>query len=81
MGKGERMATKTTKRCKCIELVNKELAKSNAEIDTHMSINFATGSATVWPYIPLKRIDSVKRTKLPTVVWTYCAICGKKLHP
>lgn len=72
-------ATKKPKRCKCIELVNKELAKSNAAIDTHFSIDFATGEARNWAYIPLRRVDSVRRTKLPTVVWTYCAICGKKL--
>lgn len=66
------------KDCQCIEAVNKRLAEHNAMIDTKLYINFKTGKARALAYVPTRRIDDKKRTKLPTVSCSFCPFCGKK---
>ena len=64
--------------CKCIEKVNKELAKQNLRLATHFSFNARTGDAHLELPVPLQKIVP-NRKPLPTLVATFCAFCGKRL--
>lgn len=66
--------------CMCVELVNKQLVSRNAAIDTEMCFNLTTGTASLQIPVPLKKLDAKKRGRLPTMVCTYCPICGKDLR-
>lgn len=67
-------------RCKCIEKVNKELAKKNLRLATNLSFNIRTGEAYLELPVPLQKIEP-SRKPLPTFVATFCVFCGKRLIP
>ena len=67
--------------CECVELLNEQLAEHNAYVDTKLQMNMKTGEGRHIICIPLSKIDSKKRTRLPTLVCTFCPICGKKIAP
>jgi len=67
-------------RCKCVDLCNEALASQNAELVTELVINFKTGDARLEMTIPLRKVDPAKKGKLPTLMPTYCPICGKNLE-
>lgn len=67
------------KRCTCITQANEQLAKDNARIARTMLLNLDSSAATIsGAMIVVEKIDSKKRTKLPTLFASYCPICGKK---
>jgi hypothetical protein len=66
--------------CKCIELGNKALEAQNCCIATVMCFDFETRQAHLSMTIPLRKLDSNKKTKLPTLFPTFCPICGKRLE-
>ena len=71
-----------SKRCKCLAECQKELAKMGVRFETGLSVNFKTGKGTiVGPFLKVEWVDKPKRrTKLPTVMCTYCPTCGRKLE-
>jgi len=67
--------------CNCVEQVNKQLEDSNAKVSQYLQVNFTTGESSMTnPMVALeKKITSSRtRTKLPSLVCTYCPFCGKK---
>jgi hypothetical protein len=70
------------KPCKCIEAVNKALAPQNAELDTHFTfggIYDKTVSIGQAMHLTVRKVDTAKKTKLPSLCPTYCPFCGTKL--
>jgi hypothetical protein len=71
----------TSRACKCQEQVNKLLKESNAEVSNDFLIR-RSGTITLSPpSIVLAKIDSKKRSKLPTLFCSHCPFCGKKYKP
>lgn len=68
----------TSKSCGCISKCNEALADRGLEVDSSMVMNFATGKATLAFRIPLRRKEAKSRVKIPTMLCTYCPVCGKK---
>lgn len=67
--------------CNCIEQVNKQLEDSNAKVAQYLQVNFKTGEATMSnPMVAVeKKIHSSRtRTKLPSLICSFCPFCGKK---
>lgn len=71
---------KKTEGCNCIQSVNEQLKDSGYELETRMAMNFDTGSIkTIGPVLAVQKRDGVKRAKQkPTVLCSYCPVCGKK---
>lgn len=67
--------------CNCLELVQAELKPHGIALDTELFINFTTGKTGVrGPLLRVKKLsDAPKKTKLRTVLCTYCPFCGKKV--
>lgn len=63
--------------CNCIELINKELEGDNAEIASNFWLDFETGESGLSISMPVRRIDTSKRNKLPSLAINYCPACGK----
>lgn len=74
------MAKGKLKRCNCVEQVNLELEKYNACLRTKLIADFKTREMDRRIVLPLSKRDSTKKSKLPTVLCTYCPICGIKLE-
>lgn len=67
--------------CDCITLLNTQLSEHNAYVDTKLQMNMKTGEGRHIICIPLSKIESKNRTRLPTLVCTFCPICGRKIDP
>lgn len=75
-------AKKTTDEpCNCLELAQAELKPHGIALETELFINFTTGKTGVrGPLLRVKKLsDAPKKTKLRTVICTYCPFCGKKV--
>lgn len=79
------MTTATAKRpkktadCKCVQQLNEQLAERNVVIVQELMFDFKNGKADMSPpLILVRKRDSDKRTKLPTLLASYCPFCGKK---
>lgn len=72
---------KPAKSCKCFEQVQQKLKPHGLELEDEMFVNFSTGSAMMrGPLLRVKKTsDAPKKTKLRTVLCTFCPFCGKKL--
>ena len=67
--------------CKCIDMLNEQLRPSNVEVDTKLCMDFTNMKAsTSGASILLRKIDDKKRTKMPTVMCSYCPVCGTKVY-
>lgn len=66
-------------KCNCIKLCNDALKSQNCELDTVLTFDFKARVGSLSMVIPLRRADSSKKTKLPTLFPTYCPICGIRL--
>lgn len=73
---------KNTKRCDCIKQVNEQLKEQgiNAVVATEMSFNFTKMKGSVELFLPMRYREKKKKgDKLPSIVCTFCPICGKKI--
>lgn len=66
------------KTCRCIELVNKHLAKFNARVEQRFMLGDNPRLSQSAPLVQLEKIDDRKRKALPPVVAAYCPFCGRK---
>ncbi len=63
--------------CNCVKLCNDVLKKDNAELDTGFTFDFKTGAIGTTLALPLRKLEP-SRKPLPSMVVTYCPICGTK---
>lgn len=69
---------KTPKRCDCLNQVNEQLADSGVRLQTCLEMDFGKGEASIrGPLLAVEWIGK-KRRKLPTVMCSFCPICGRK---
>ena len=67
-------------KCKCAELCNKELAKSNLALRSEMMVNFKTGDIRiVTPIIQLIKTGP-RKGSIPPLFVAYCPFCGRKIE-
>lgn len=64
--------------CKCLSKVRKILAKSNTRVDMVSLVNFKTGKIRESLKIATARIDRRQRTKVRTLLPSFCPFCGEK---
>lgn len=62
--------------CKCIDRVNRELAKRNTKVEVILSVD-----ASLLIGIRTSKVDELRRGKPVTLLATFCPMCGKKLRP
>jgi len=63
--------------CKCNEQFNQQMKEQNVAIDDHFALDLDANQVTTLTRVPVRRIDTSKRNKLPTVVAAFCPMCGK----
>lgn len=66
-------------KCDCINLCNDALKNDNAELDSKFTFDFETGKMGSVLCLPLRKINP-SRKPLPSMVVTYCPICGTRAH-
>ena len=67
-----------SKQCTCLEQVQDKLAEDDFELDTAFQINFDSGKSRLLPILAVNCLRKSRRKK-PTIVCTYCPVCGNRL--
>lgn len=70
-----------TKRCRCIQQCNAELARinSNTRIDVPFQFDFKTGKPLPpRMFVAVCKADEKRRTKPTPIAAAYCPVCGRK---
>jgi hypothetical protein len=65
------------KGCKCIQQIDKELAKYNTCLETELVINFKDGTYRVALPLPTAKINPKLKGSKKTVFGSFCPVCGK----
>ena len=79
IGKGVAKKKKASGTHKCYTLTNDSLKSCNAQLALGMQFDMKTGEAEMVLGIPLKKLDSKNRKRLPFLQCTFCPICGERL--
>lgn len=66
--------------CDCVALVNAHLAPSNTVLDECSMVNFKTGKVRASLQIKTCKLSrSKKRTRVRTMIPSFCPFCGEKI--
>lgn len=64
--------------CRCVNTVDKELAKVGVAVDWAFMIHPQSGITRTRARIAVRKLDPKSRKPMPIVSATYCPFCGKE---